>query len=669
MTGIKLYADKMLQVSIEDLVNTLKGKFILEFSDGVEIETTANAVVYSAHAWMLLKEFGIGEVPSTVFISNYTNNGYIDSASHRKLFAAARIFVIEKLNIRDINIIDRINNRVYELSNSLYNTIVALTGDKLFSLDIIDYLELSRHKDIEPVITNVPRTAQAVRDAYKVINKVINTDPTISDNNITVAVRTGMANKGQVLQTIGPRGIMTELDSQIIPLAVNRSYAQGMRDIYNLAVEARSGSKALYMSESPLQDAEYFNRRLQLLCMTVERVHHFTDCGTNKFTYWNLRGPIHDDKGNLVQKSDLDNMLGVYFFDEDVGKYRPLTKSDTHLYGKTIKIRTPLNCEHPDKHGICHVCFGELAMNITASTNVGEYSATHLAMKVTQSVLSTKHLDTSADRDRISLNDEQAKYLGTNRKGNGYTLRRDLFNKNRYKEIKIYIPQANVIGMTDIFLVDDPEEINPNRISRVEYIILGLVKDDKEERIMLPVMYHKRYGMLSIDLIKHIREYGYIPTNNNMFEINMDNWNPTKTIIDLPEMTYNYSAHGAEVAATIENALNTIGSNRDEVNPNRVLSVLFELVNTKHNVNMSMLGTIVYAVTVCSRETDDYRLSRGCKKPTLADGDKINLNRNIAAAYAFEKQPKTLNNPKSFYKTGKSDHPFDVLVVPEILNE
>lgn len=69
-------------------------------------------------------------------------------------------------------------------------------------------------------------------------------------------------------------------------------------------------------------------------------------------------------------------------------------KTDKHLIGKTIYLRSPITCTCED--GICAACYGDLAYTNSEETfKVGAYSSAMLNNTIQQNILSTKHLLTT----------------------------------------------------------------------------------------------------------------------------------------------------------------------------------------------------------------------------------------------------------------------------------
>ena len=67
-------------------------------------------------------------------------------------------------------------------------------------------------------------------------------------------------------------------------------------------------------------------------------------------------------------------------------------KKDKHLIGQKIYLRSPMTCASAARgEGICYKCYGDLAYT-TSDINIGKIAAEEVSSKLTQILLSAKHL-------------------------------------------------------------------------------------------------------------------------------------------------------------------------------------------------------------------------------------------------------------------------------------
>src|SRR5699024_1917312 len=67
-------------------------------------------------------------------------------------------------------------------------------------------------------------------------------------------------------------------------------------------------------------------------------------------------------------------------------------RNEMHLIGKTVLFRSPITCASRARgHGICYRCYGNLA-HTNYDINIGRIASELLSSKLTQRLLSAKHL-------------------------------------------------------------------------------------------------------------------------------------------------------------------------------------------------------------------------------------------------------------------------------------
>lgn len=632
-------------------------KIDILFVDGVTVSSTGRELIYSSYFWDLLRAYPKTPATSKHHVQSVLKGRPLTSSTHMELLGTIAKDIIKFYNLFKPEQKEPILALIYEATNNIHNEVTKLAEEYVTSIDILDFIEVIQHPVIKTANDSVVATEESIASTYSVILNAINNDPSLSHNALVRAIKSKMINANQICQCIAVRGFPTEVDGTILKTPILSNYTQGMNTLYNFVAESRSAAKALYFSEAPLQDAEYFARRLQLLAMVVERIE-YVDCGSTEYLQWRIQPPIVDDKGGQVYPGDLKFMSGKYYLDEQTNTLKEITGSESHLNNQVIKMRSVLFCKHPDPHSVCEKCFGGLSANVSRFANLGHLCAATMTQQTSQSVLSTKHLDASSVSANIILTGDALKFLSTNHAKNAYLIHPDL----RGKAAKLIINRDEAIGLTDILSIDDAANINPIRVSSIEVIEVQYQQAGHTLSVPIFVNQGNRRAVLTTEFLTYLKLQRWETDGKNNFVFDLINWDFGKPVMRLPDMEYSYSDHSHQIAKMIESSMKNITDRSNPHSPVSTLQELFALVNAKLNVNIAALEILIYATMIPSKES--YGLARNVENPVLGISDLVIKNRSMAAAYAYEDQSTSLTNPRSFFKLDRVDGPLDAMISP-----
>ncbi len=656
-------ARSLLQFHPEYLWEHLYGKIDLTFDDGVVLHTNSEEIIFSRYFWELHCVYNKLPLLHTHHIQPHLSDGLLASDAHRTLLTTMSndmFNLVFKADAVPINI-EKMLKLFYEIINALYNGLVVHIPEYVVSIDIVEFITIMDNPVIVSALATIEKepTQENISAGFTTIADVIRNDPTLDNIGLAVSARNGITSMAQLLQCVGLRGYATELDSKQFSIPMVRGFAKGFGNIYNLAIESRSGARALHFADSALSDSEYFARRLQLLTMVVERIV-FKDCGSTDYLLWPVKGPTVK-KGITEYDGDLPLLVGKYYLDEKDNKLKVITKDSTELIDTTIRLRSGIRCKTKNLNEVCNVCFGELSRNVSRYTNIGYLCSSLLTVQITQSLLSTKHIDFSAVTSTLSLTANDKKYFKVSRDGTGFVLQ----NHWMRKDVTLLVAQKEVKGINNIFMTDDVTRLNPSRLSRISAVSLLISGDTGDYSVPIDIERDGCSGIFSLEFLQYIKTNNYTTDDNGNFVISLKQWKKIKPIITLPRMAYSYSMHGKKIAHMIEQTVNTLGDKKVRLTPDLVVSELFDLVNSKLHLNLAFLEIIIYAAASPDPVSGNYALSRGSPDPVLSSGDKTISNRSMSAGYAFEDVVSKLYSPRSFSNKNRPDHPFDVLIDPK----
>ena len=221
----------------------------------------------------------------------------------------------------------------------------------------------------------------------KAVSIIKNSDHCLSD-----FFRSGEGvNPKQFKETTINIGSKPDGNGGVFPAIINSNFSNGgVNDVMSYFIESSVGRIAQILQRMNVGKSGDFARLLQLNNMDL-RLHpdpNYT-CDTKNF------------QKVFIKDSSILNMFST-------GRYYRLTpdgvdkkldvEKDTHLIGQTVYFRSPMTCASNSRgEGICYKCYGDLAYT-NSDINIGTIAAEILSSKLTQMLLSAKHLLESAVR-------------------------------------------------------------------------------------------------------------------------------------------------------------------------------------------------------------------------------------------------------------------------------
>lgn len=640
-------------------------RFIIAFDDGSTLETSSKKTWASAFYWTIVRQFPEIKVTPKHHFESILGKESLKSGSHRKLATnlyKSFVDVVEFVTAEERETIQRC---ILVATNNFYNGLRAQSGAYVQPIDILDCIELMYHPRIYAATLEAPATDKGVEMVYSVIRDVIDNDEDYRNNALVKAVRQGTVNFNQVCQSIGVRGFPKELGGRIFKTMARSNYVFGMVNLYEFAADSRGSAEHLKATESPLQDSEYFSRRLQLETCVLERIHH-TDCGTARTIPWHVKPPGINEQTGDYYKGDLQYLIGKMYYDEN-GDLKSIKGTEKHLNSTNINIRSILTCEHPDPHGVCQVCYGLMANNHSRWANLGVVSSTTIVSKISQKTLSTKHLVSSGKGSSIILSTLAANYFVRGPKNTDFVLKPSLAESKP----RVVIVRDEALGLVDIQNADDIEKFNPERITSLDKIRFRKFNhlDQEIPGDEIKLAQDGRFASMSADFLQYVKAHGWEVDEQNNFVISLAHWDYSKVIFTLPDIQVSFSAHGNAIARVVESAFQKLSERVSENAPLRVLNQLFDMVNSAGlDTNIVAPEAIVYAFQ--QPAMGNYSMSRGSDTPVLGIGADLILNRSMGTATAYQEWAGNFLNPLTYYGKNKPDTMMDVHLHPrEVVNE
>lgn len=659
----KYSARKMLAYSADELSAMLKGFFTLVFDDG-SMQVSANGTVFSSIVWDFHRKY-----PDTPMLmkhhsdyvikdAKFENNTYIKLINNVvwSVFDAYR----GKVGAPSLN---ELAKQVYEMSNLYYNDMVFRTEKEVVSLDILDFIQIISQPNIKQVLDQNGHDHEFIDNSYKTIKAELNHNPELANNNLVRAVQAGLVREGQTLQCLGPRGYVTDIDSNFFREPISVGFSHGLRKFQDLLVESRSSAKSLVSNKLLISEAEYFARRLQILTQIVQTLYH-GDCGSQHYLRWKVRDKLLDNEGGLLRPSDLKILQGKYYLDEESNTLKTIGVGDAHLIGKIIKMRSPIaGCRIADPNGICSTCLGEMSLSIPEGTNLGHICSATMTEQSNQNILSTKHfLDGAALVRSITIPNEYKKFLKVSASGNGYMFNEEIAKNKNFIVVAPYM----VPGLVDIRNVEDIHELALTHVSEFDGInLLTIDKDGKESNQLLMLAVDRRYASFSYPMLMHIAQVGWSFDSRGNYVISLEGWNYKKPAMRLPMRQYSMSDHAKAISIAIESSKERLKEKDGDMSPEDSLVELSDLVNSKLNVNIALIEVILLGSLVRDLEGENYFIPKEGTGKQMSAASATIAGRSMSATFAYKSMAARIIDPKSLFNDFRPQLPMDVFIKPQ----
>lgn len=649
---------ELLGFEPKELLEGLRTDLNVKFEDNVVVGMSYKELIIMRYLMEMFKVYPTLQITSKYNLSNFFhNNMYTGDVLHNWMEVLNKDIIeyIVKPN-QDRSLLERGHVKMWEITNDIYNEVLDLILPFASSLSIEDLLEIQMDDRLLDAIKtlSVKQDGESVTNCYNVLEDIIYNKEEIKDNFIVKGYKANSINRNQAKQLVGPRGFVTEINNKIYKTPIASSFTLGLNNILEMAMESRSGAKALNMSHKAIQESEYFARELQIACMPIEKVVD-GDCGSKKYMDWYMF------PGDNTRKPDINNMEGIRFINPETGKEDILFKHHGPLVnGKKIKIRTALSCKLENSRHICSACMGELAYAMPLNNNVGHYCVTSATEKITQGILSTKHLITSAIAADIVLDDTSNMFF-TIKNGSTYYFKNIFDGKSKYN---IIIDQESGFAIKDLAPHANVHKFDPNRVAMLNVIILEKINSKGQSELYpIQIKQGNRYGTLSHDFMEYISNNRYIMDDLDRYVISMDKWNYKKPLINMPEIEYDFLTLITLFRKELK-FMDTDEIGVCKMTVERLLQTTFNIINYKLDFNLALLAVIIYAFTIKDPYNGDYSLARNVDEPLVGDLSTIISNRSLGGLYPWEEVVSNILSATSF-NTNRFDHPLDVFFTPQ----
>lgn len=657
MSREKFEARDLLRYEPLELKGVLPNKFTLIFEDG-EIETTRWRTLVSAFFWAYHHNFKNIPLLKKHHIQEVIKGGFYDSSSHTALCENIESTIYEVYGDDDPTLIENLSYLAYRSSMEMVNKLMPDMSAYVAPLGVIDAIQIQRHPRIQAELKMATPQGERTEKIYSVVRNVVMECRSLEDNGLAFGFRANTVKRDQVLQSVSALGRRNEPDGRLYKYSVNTGYLEGMTTVYNMMAESRGAPKALMAQEDPLKKSEYMARRLQFLVTPVRSIVG-KDCGSTDYVDWLVDPEVFDDDGTLISKGGIGSMRGKFILANDTSRLIELTGKEKDLNGHYVRMRSVLTCKNENPHTVCRTCFGGLSRNYYRHQNLGHLCAVTITERITQNTLSVKHLVSSANSERIILTGISSRFFKIGKTKSDFVIPATL----KRLQLKLVLGRNEALNLLDIVKMKNLDDLRVDKASRISQIQFIVRDKGIETPEFVEVRQGNRFAYMTIELIKYIKENGYMIDGNNNFVIDLEKWDYSQSVLAVPQMEISFSQHGQEIAKMIESSMKEIDERQKPGSPLSTLKELDTLVNSKLDAPLSCLEVIVYASMIPNKNIP--ALARGWKNPILGVARQIINNRTMSVPYVYQGHEDFMLNARSFFPHYRVSNQMDVFFAPK----
>lgn len=539
----------------------------------------------------------------------------------------------------------------YDLQNHIHNFVDKDLPRWVVSISAEDYIECLDHPEIAQINKEMQPNKHSIKQGYSRIISILKDPTELIGNRVADQTRDGLTSDGQTTQILSARGFLTNVGSKLFVKPVMQSYGEGITELSGSYRESFSAAKALFSTKSPLAATQYFNRQMQLQTGVLMNLHHDCDCGTPHTV------PFH------VGAGDLKVLHGKHYVLDD-GKLGTITPQSRHLIGSIVRLRSPFGCMHEDPSGICATCMGEMAFAIPGRkyrTVIGHVSVVEICEKISQIVLSTKHLDASATVDDFYIETIDKKYIELGDTGN--TIRLKSWIKTHAPKLLFSVETAKHIALVE--KTENVGSLDIESVGSFQDLTLTYERNGEQCSQSVNTSMGSRWGSFTHEFLAYLKTHKYSRFNENYYVVDISEWDFTQSILELPLKHTNMLEYKNEVEWFIKGEK---GSSKRLYRPvtyddiGAQLREFHDLISSKLSINICHLENVLFSTMIRSSNEDNWWLPKGNTEREFGGFKDLIARRSLAPALAFQEQRKLLKDPRTYMITSRPPTPMDPIL-------
>lgn len=620
--------------------SSLEESYAIRYEDGITVITPGPHLLFNRYVWELFTLHPKTPIPSTCNMLSIDDLGCYNADTHIRLLETVFRHICQSNGILYYQDKEPMTKKVYEIIDLLHNEVVLRISAHVSTIDATDFVNVIQDPLVVSMQENFRPTAESVDRAYKETRNYMTNAS--GNNRFVAAYRSKSINDKQANQCIGPRGFMSDLGRTVFRKPIGAGFIRGMETLYDMMTESLTAAKSLNANEKNISDSEYASRRIQILTMVVQRVVN-GDCGSTNYAK------------TILTPALLEAMQGKYYLTE-AGTLSAFTGSETHLLNTEVQVRSVFGCTMQNSTRICSCCLGQIAHNFKENSNLGYTFTAFLMEKITQAIMSTKHLTHSVKKSAVKLEGLANKYLYANEDGDLF-FHRDV----DLTGLHLVLPNSSLSKLVDVLNLSSKTNVDLARIGEIEEVIVRDTRTRVPTNEKLYLAYKDRLCIITRALLEHIRDSEHESDSRGNFIVPLEKFDKTKPIFNNPLKEANIVAFAKRIASVIE-------TDKDKIaDPQEKLHLLLDTVAERFKMNYSILEVLVYATTAFNPLNGNYKLGRNSSSVVTEKSTELFRHRDFAALGVYQGQNAEIykHSIYAFSNVKKQNHPMAVFFAPQ----
>lgn len=512
---------------------------------------------------------------------------------------------------------------------------------------------------------------EALNDMNKLIDYIINAKQYIGrDHCLSDAFRAkeGVKPK-QAREMYVNIGVKPNGEGGIFPYVVNTSYISGgANNVAFHILESLIARIAQNLSKKNTSRSGHFSRIMILNCSDTKKytipytnmIDPNYDCGTRNFLEYYVA-----DKTALKKIADRYYRIDPFGIEHRTGNVYNVLKDNSDLIGKKIYLRSPIKCRSAALGlGICRKCLGEL-YNIVPANNIGIYSVTNLTERLTQMMLSAKHLleakiDSTTFDTSVLSEQEISKYIVIDE---GTVYINQEFEDIKKWSLKIRSGDIQEEVISSICDGDEDGDDDYSIEDTLNYVNIFYIKNNEKEIAIKTTNYDNLY--LSNWLIDYIEL-------KNLMDDDEDIIIPLTALAEDNSPLFDVGIHNDDMSERLESVIKVIDlkANTDSYTAETFLEALSDKLN---NIGLDHIMSVHLEIIIMNQirssediiEMPDWSIPNNNNYQILTMKKAVMTHPSVTVALQSENIARMITSPLSFRKYKPSAHDLIYMIQPQ----